>query len=72
MRVKVSNLSNYAGAGSSAAPAVQHGKGAAPWLEAEQRLERSESVAESGRLYVRNLPYIVTEDKLKEVFSNYG
>uniref|UniRef100_A0A8C1GI43 RNA binding motif protein 19 n=1 Tax=Cyprinus carpio TaxID=7962 RepID=A0A8C1GI43_CYPCA len=34
--------------------------------------EEEEDVAESGRLFVRNLPYTCTEEELKEVFIKYG
>ncbi|KAI7807500.1 probable RNA-binding protein 19 [Triplophysa rosa] len=34
--------------------------------------EEEEDVAESGRLFVRNLPYTCTEDDLKELFIKHG
>lgn len=34
--------------------------------------EEEEDVAESGRLFVRNLPYTCTEEEIKELFSKYG
>ncbi|XP_060775388.1 probable RNA-binding protein 19 [Neoarius graeffei] len=34
--------------------------------------EEEEDVAESGRLFVRNLPYTCTEDDLKELFTKHG
>ncbi|XP_077417240.1 putative RNA-binding protein 19 [Vanacampus margaritifer] len=34
--------------------------------------EEEEDVAESGRLFVRNLPYTCTEEEIKEVFSKHG
>ncbi|XP_062853521.1 probable RNA-binding protein 19 [Trichomycterus rosablanca] len=34
--------------------------------------EEEEDVAESGRLFVRNLPYTCTEEELKELFTNHG
>ncbi|XP_077572018.1 putative RNA-binding protein 19 [Stigmatopora nigra] len=34
--------------------------------------EEEEDVAESGRLFVRNLPYTCTEEDIKELFSKYG
>lgn len=34
--------------------------------------EEEEDVAESGRLFVRNLPYTCNEEDLKEVFIKHG
>ncbi|XP_076123595.1 putative RNA-binding protein 19 [Alosa pseudoharengus] len=34
--------------------------------------EEEEDVAESGRLFVRNLPYTCTEEELSELFSKHG
>lgn len=34
--------------------------------------EEEEDVAESGRLFVRNLPYTCTEEELKELFAKHG
>lgn len=34
--------------------------------------EEEEDVAESGRLFIRNLPYTCTEEDLKEVFVKHG
>lgn len=34
--------------------------------------EEEEDVAESGRLFVRNLPYSCTEDNIKELFDKHG
>lgn len=34
--------------------------------------EEEEDVSESGRLFIRNLPYTCTEDDVKELFSNHG
>lgn len=34
--------------------------------------EEEEEVAESGRLFVRNLPYTCTEEELKELFIKHG
>uniref|UniRef100_A0AAR2IN09 RRM domain-containing protein n=1 Tax=Pygocentrus nattereri TaxID=42514 RepID=A0AAR2IN09_PYGNA len=34
--------------------------------------EEEEDVAESGRLFVRNLPYTCTEEELKELFTKHG
>lgn len=34
--------------------------------------EEEEDVAESGRLFVRNLPYTCTEEELQELFAKHG
>uniref|UniRef100_A0A7N9B1F4 Probable RNA-binding protein 19 n=1 Tax=Mastacembelus armatus TaxID=205130 RepID=A0A7N9B1F4_9TELE len=34
--------------------------------------EEEEDVAESGRLFIRNLPYTCTEEEVKELFSTHG
>ncbi|XP_068616888.1 probable RNA-binding protein 19 [Brachionichthys hirsutus] len=34
--------------------------------------EEEEDVAESGRLFIRNLPYTCTEEEIKELFSKHG
>uniref|UniRef100_A0A8C4H940 Probable RNA-binding protein 19 n=1 Tax=Dicentrarchus labrax TaxID=13489 RepID=A0A8C4H940_DICLA len=34
--------------------------------------EEEEDVAESGRLFLRNLPYTCTEEEIKELFSKHG
>ncbi|KAF3695836.1 putative RNA-binding protein 19 RNA-binding motif protein 19 [Channa argus] len=34
--------------------------------------EEEEDVAESGRLFIRNLPYTCTEEEVKELFSKHG
>ncbi|CAN9513262.1 unnamed protein product [Ophioblennius macclurei] len=34
--------------------------------------EEEEDVAESGRLFVRNLPYTCTEEEIKELFTKHG
>jgi len=42
------------------------------WAEQEAGIAEAESVGESGRIFVRNLSYAVTEDELQEMFSKYG
>lgn len=34
--------------------------------------EEEEDISESGRLFVRNLPYTCTEEELKELFDKHG
>lgn len=34
--------------------------------------EEEEDVAESGRLFIRNLPYTCTEEEIKELFAKHG
>lgn len=34
--------------------------------------EEEEDVSESGRLFVRNLPYTCTEEEIKELFEKHG
>lgn len=42
------------------------------WKQQEESLKMEENVAESGRIFVRNLPYTTTEDELQRVFENFG
>ncbi|GAB4818001.1 hypothetical protein N2152v2_005047 [Parachlorella kessleri] len=55
-------------AGADAAQQAQRGRGAA--LEVEAGGEAS--IGETGRLFVRNLPYSATEADLRELFEGYG
>lgn len=34
--------------------------------------EEEEDVSETGRLFIRNLPYTCTEEELKELFAKHG
>ncbi|KAM8961985.1 putative RNA-binding protein 19 isoform 2-T2 [Pelodytes ibericus] len=43
-----------------------------PWEQKQKDPEQLEDVSESGRLFVRNLPYSCTEDHLEKLFSKYG
>ena len=43
-----------------------------PWQEQQRQLADVEPVAETGRIYVRNLAYTVTEQELEQLFSEYG
>ena len=42
------------------------------WAKQEEALEGVETVGESGRIFVRNLPYTATEDDITSLFSKYG
>ncbi len=42
------------------------------WKEQEEALESEETVAESGRIFVRNLCYSATEEDLEGLFGQYG
>ncbi|BBN20258.1 multiple RNA-binding domain-containing protein 1 [Marchantia polymorpha subsp. ruderalis] len=44
--------------------------GSAPTLQVDG--EEQESVSETGRLFVRNLPYTASEEDLTQIFSKYG
>ncbi|XP_043230648.1 probable RNA-binding protein 19 [Amphibalanus amphitrite] len=44
----------------------------APWQEQQRQLADVEPVAETGRIYVRNLAYTVTEQELEGLFAHYG
>lgn len=43
-----------------------------PWSVKEEVLKNAEPVAETGKLFVRNLWYSVTEEMLQELFQKYG
>lgn len=42
------------------------------WKDQEERLKNEETVAESGRIFLRNLPYNVKEEEITELFEKYG
>jgi len=42
------------------------------WVKQEEALKHEETIAESGRIFARNLPYTTTEEELTELFSKYG
>uniref|UniRef100_A0A0K8SNM8 RRM domain-containing protein n=1 Tax=Lygus hesperus TaxID=30085 RepID=A0A0K8SNM8_LYGHE len=44
----------------------------ARWKDQEEALKNEESIAESGRIFVRNLSYDVTEDEIQATFSSFG
>lgn len=42
------------------------------WKNEEEALKNEESIAESGRIFIRNLPYTVAENNIQELFEKYG
>nr|CAD7403642.1 unnamed protein product [Timema cristinae] len=42
------------------------------WKDQEETLKHEETIAESGRIFVRNLSFTVTEEELTELLSKYG
>ncbi|KAL0272301.1 UNVERIFIED_CONTAM: hypothetical protein PYX00_005331 [Menopon gallinae] len=42
------------------------------WEQQEAKLKNEETVAESGRIFIRNLPYVVSEDDIKALFEKFG
>lgn len=42
------------------------------WKQQEDALKLEEDISESGRLFVRNLSYTITEDELQKHFEKYG
>lgn len=42
------------------------------WKKQEEALKNEESIAESGRMFIRNLTYTVTEDDVRKLFETYG
>ncbi|XP_020663005.3 putative RNA-binding protein 19 [Pogona vitticeps] len=45
---------------------------AQPWQRTKKDNEEEEDLSESGRLFVRNLPYTCTEQDLEGLFTKYG
>ena len=58
------------------AESLEHGSDAASanpkWQQQEEGLTGAETVGESGRIFVRNLAYSVTEEELRELFQTFG
>jgi hypothetical protein len=48
------------------------GKDRNNWKDQEESLRNEESIAESGRIFVRNLSYTVIEDDIEQLFSKFG
>ena len=42
------------------------------WIQQEADLKKEETIAESGRIFIRNLSYSVNEEALEALFSPYG
>ncbi len=42
------------------------------WERQENDMKKEETVAESGRIFIRNLAYSATEEDLEALFSRYG
>lgn len=42
------------------------------WEKQTDSLLHEESIAESGRIFIRNLPFITTEEELQAIFEKYG
>ncbi|KAG8037374.1 hypothetical protein G9C98_005584 [Cotesia typhae] len=42
------------------------------WKKQEEALKMEEPIAESGRIFVRNLAYVTTEADLRNLFEKYG
>jgi multiple RNA-binding domain-containing protein 1 len=47
------------------------GEGEKPWERSSKEAE-PESIAESGRLFIRNLSFLTTEEQLAELFGKFG
>lgn len=42
------------------------------WKQQEEALKHEEDISESGRMFLRNLSYSVTEDDITKLFEKYG
>nr|XP_022906482.1 probable RNA-binding protein 19 [Onthophagus taurus] len=42
------------------------------WKSQEEKLKNEEDIGESGRIFIRNLAYITTEDDVQNLFAAYG
>lgn len=42
------------------------------WQKQTDSLIHEESIAESGRIFIRNLPFITKEEELQTLFEKYG
>jgi multiple RNA-binding domain-containing protein 1 len=55
-----------------AAESEEAGRGAGRWAAQEAALAGTETVGESGRIFVRNLSYATTEADIEELFGKFG
>lgn len=42
------------------------------WKNQEQSLRNEESIAESGRIFIRNLSYTTIEEDIDKLFAKFG
>ncbi|XP_074038360.1 probable RNA-binding protein 19 [Leptinotarsa decemlineata] len=42
------------------------------WKNQEESLKNEEDIAESGKIFIRNLSYSTTEENIEQLFSKYG
>ena len=42
------------------------------WIKQEDDMKKEETVAESGRIFIRNLAYTVVEEELEALFTPFG
>lgn len=42
------------------------------WKSQEEALKNEEDIAESGKIFIRNLTYTTTEEDIEKMFSKYG
>ncbi|XP_060815232.1 probable RNA-binding protein 19 isoform X2 [Bombus pascuorum] len=42
------------------------------WKKQLETLKSEETIAESGRMFIRNLSYTITEDNIRQLFEKYG
>ncbi|KAI5697604.1 hypothetical protein M8J75_013004 [Diaphorina citri] len=66
------NSAKYSGAADDNNNASMENIKAKHWKSQEDSVQFAEDIAESGRIFVRNLSYTVTEDDLTKLFEKYG
>ncbi len=50
----------------------EKGAKTAKWKEQEESLKQEDTIGESGRIFVRNLAYTVTEEEVENMFKKFG